>query len=207
MIAIVFLGCNKTEQIRPLQLILIDNELKINHVKGSRINPCVTTCADINFRIENSSDENYMLYNFKRFFQFGELEDSVYCDGFRVAGKCIFVYAESNKQLLSASFLPDSIHWKPMPLEKVLNRHELSKIWFRNTKLVIRSRESLKFSYNIDFREFDLLPGIYTIKILYYQQNILNYITENQIEEDQEKFDAEMFKGCLWSNSVKLIVE
>jgi hypothetical protein len=206
-ILFILLECGVSNEGRFLQLALLGNEVRISHVKGKRTDPCVTTCANLKFSVKNFSSDNFILYNFQRFFQLGELNDSTYCDGNGAAESIAFVYNTKNEQIMSARFLPDSIHWKPMPMEKVLDRRELSKIWFRNTKLVIRTNESLVFSRNIDFREFDLLPGSYFVKILYYQQDVSNYITQEQLQEDIKKYDAYLLKGCLWSNSVRLIVE
>jgi len=158
IILIFIVGC--TSHAGNLELQLVETNLQINHIKGSRLNPCVTTCDEIKFRLVNMSRFNYILYGFNNYFEFGESEDSSYCEGFLVAARAVFVYNVKEEQILAKFVLPDSIHSsRIMSSEEIFAKQQKNEDWYQNLKIVINAGETADFSRTVDFREFDLLPG------------------------------------------------
>jgi hypothetical protein len=83
-----------------------------------------------------------------------------------------------------------------------------SKIWFRNSIQIVKKGETLNFKQQVNLRDFNLVfPGTYKLKLLYYQQDVLREITRQELEEDIRLNDAVLFKGCLLSNDVDLVVK
>ncbi len=169
--------------------------------------PCVTTCGEISFTLTNRSEFNWLLYNFNSNFNFGVDLDSSYCTDGGVADRVIFVYNMRNEQIRAAFVLPDSVHGVQMSMEEVLRRHERGKTDMRKYMQVVNIGSSSEFKRVIDFREFDLMPGVYFARILFFQHDLSKYLTEQQLRSDRIENDARVFKGCLWSNTVRLIVD
>jgi hypothetical protein len=204
--ACLFSSCSSSNDRGMLNLFLVNKEIRISHIRERAIDSCAYNCGDIKFKLVNTSNENIILYDFNRFFQFAELSGAAYCDSlWGSAEKFIYLYKQNGEQVIPTGSIPDSINWKPQALKR---QFEFEKVWFRNSKQLIKSGETIEFSQNVNFRDFYLVtPGIYNLKLLYYQHNVSNYVTQEQVEEDVKRYDAYFFKGCLWSNSVKLIVE
>lgn len=202
---IVFLtGCEK--KLDGLNLRVLDKEIRINHNKGKINEPCATTCADVHFSLNNESDINWILYDFKSKYYYGIAADSSYCGG-GAAERVMFIYNQKNEQIFASTALPYNLHETQMTYDRLLDSHNQIKERFLLSKQVINSHRKVDFVQNIDFREFDLKPGVYHFKLLYFQNDVSNYITIDQSEIDKKRFDGEIYRGCLWSNPVRLIVD
>ncbi len=169
--------------------------------------PCKLNCVELNFKLINTSDKNFLLYNFNRFFEFAEFNDKVFCDTiFLSAVRYVYIYDKNGEQVKPLGRMPDSINWKPMSvLERQMTK---SKIWFRNSIQIVKKGETLNFKQQVNLRDFNFVfPGTYKLKLLYYQQDVLREITQQELEEDIRLNDAVLFKGCLLSNDVDLVVK
>src|SRR5688572_13645064 len=82
----IFLGLSlyscssQKEEAGMIALRIVSNEPRISHIKDSKLDPCVKSCADIVYRLVNNSDQNIMLYNFKRYIEFGMYAKGLECD-------------------------------------------------------------------------------------------------------------------------------
>lgn len=201
---ITLLNSCKNKGSGSLSLVLINDDIKIKNFYRGHLQPCLSMCADIRYKIENTSSQNFLLYNFNRNFNHGDIEDSLYCQYNKNAGIAVFVY-QKNTQKIAMFTISDSINWKPyQQIQEMLeNEHQ----WYKKTKLVANSGESYNFKKKIDFWAFNLTPGEYTLKILYYQKNLHPYVDTKQIDKDKASYDAKIFQGYLWSNPIRLTVE
>jgi hypothetical protein len=207
IVVYIFFGCTQKKQNGLLSLVLENKELQISHVRERLVEPCSYNCTEIKFKLVNTSDENILLYNFNRHFEHGEFSENFFCDSVFLAAERSMYVTKSNGELMPPTgALPDSVHGEPISIIK--RQMDLSKTWFRNSKQVIKKGETIEFSKKINLRDFYLVaPGVFYLKLLYYQHDVLRELTQEEIESDLREYDAYLFKGCLWSNSVKLIVE
>lgn len=190
-----------------LKLTLTVSEINIGHQKSKRGQPCLETCSEIKFNLTNSSGTNYILYNFNSTPLLGEESEEYYCKNYvYVAGLHVFVYNSIGAQVYASVGIPDEIDYKsPEVLESY---RKLSRKKFRTSKQVIKSKQSFEFIHKIDFRDFDLTPGTYLLKILYLESPTITYqVEEKLIREDTKAASALVFTGCISSNTIKLIVK
>lgn len=204
LLLITILHSCKNKDSGSLNLVLIDDEIKIKSFYRGHLQPCLSMCADIRYKVENTSSKNYLLYNFNRNLDHGNIEDSIYCRDINESGIVMFVYQE-NIQKMATFIISDSTNWKPW--ERIQEMLQNEYHWHKSTKLIANVGENYNYVKRVDFWAFDLVPGQYILKILYYQGGVNPYIDQSQIERDEMKFSAEIFQGCLWSNPIKLIVE
>jgi hypothetical protein len=200
-------SCNNNRNRGSLEFIIDKSELHINHKREKPDELCMYNCVDINFRLKNTLDKNILLYNFNTYFELGEFNESLFCDSiFKSAERFVYVNRSNGKQVIPSSQIPDSISWKS--LSSIEKQMELSPSWFRNTKQLIKKGETIEFTQRINLREFELKEtGIFSLKLLYYQHDVLLELTKEELSQDLKKYEADLFQGCLWSNSVPLIVD
>jgi hypothetical protein len=204
LISVSFFECS--EESGELKLQIDDAEIHINHEKGRIDEPCVTTCTDIKFSLINASVNNFVLYNFNTRFFYAPRADSSFCEG-GTAERFILVYDKRGKQILAISaIVPGSIE-EPKTNDQLNDFERSIEKVFVLAKQIAKSKNSISFKERINLRNFELNPGEYYLKMVYFQHNISRYVTKEERQAIEEEFDAEMYKGCLWSNQVKLIVD
>ncbi|MFM7852196.1 MAG: hypothetical protein ACKO96_09835 [Flammeovirgaceae bacterium] len=69
------------------------------------------------------------------------------------------------------------------------------------------SVKEIEFSQVVNLRDFNLDKGTYSLKLIYYQNAVLREIDQWELEADLKEHDAFLFKGCIASSSVKLVVD
>lgn len=183
-----------------VKLKVLDKEI---HVEAEK------TIISFDLKVNNGSCCNFLLYNFNNETDLAFKEELFFCNGGIAAGATIFVYNEK-MEVIHARIppIPADIDYQPITAERVQQVIGEEKVRFRNSLQVIKTGESIVFSKRIDLKNFRLTPGTYYVKILYSAgDNTINMVTEDQIAEDMKKYKAKMFKGCVSSNLVKLIVE
>ncbi len=145
-----------------------------------------------------------MLYNFFKPFIFDCIADSTFCNGFGAAEKIIFVYNSEGRQMIPGC----PSHDIATDAKDVIGRYERNKKQFQDSLLVAwKNGEDVEFTETIDFRDFNLEPGVYQVRALYYQYDVSRYVSDQLVAIDERRYNAQIFKGCLWSNGVKLIVK
>lgn len=205
LVALFLIKCSERKN-GELKLRINDEYIRINHEIGRIDEPCVTTCADINFSLINETSTNYVLYNFRNMFHYSARADSLYCEG-GSSEKFVIIYDSKLKQVFSlSSILPGSIE-EPKTNDELRDFVKNIKDGYMKQKQVVESEAVLNFNQEINLRNFELAPGEYYLKVLYFQHNISRYVTMEERQAIEKEFEAEAYKGCLWSNPVKLIVD
>jgi hypothetical protein len=192
-----------------LQLELLDQQLKIGLTKPKRGQPCINTCSELSFRLSNPTEKDYILYDFDKLPYLATERDSLYHNNFIfIAGVHVFVYDLENKQIEATRYISDDIDYKPMTPDFIMLKLKESRKKFRNSRVIIRKGESFEFNHNIDFRDFELKPGVYYVKLIYFQgPNVTHQLDSSLIKEDEESYNAKVYTGRFWSNKIKLVVE
>gem|GEM_PF-2212500 len=206
---ILFSLINCTNDTSNLQLELLNQELRIGHTKPKFGKPCINTCVDITFKLNNPTKENYMLYNFLTSPQLATEEDSLHDRKLIfIAGVHVFVYNTFNQQIRSARYISDDINYKAMTSEFMELKQKESREKYRTAKQVIHAGQSFEFVHNINFKDFDLEPGNYQDKLIYSQSpNVTHKVDSSLIKEDEKTHNAKVYIGRFWSNKIKLVVE
>jgi len=198
LITIINLSCSSAHPSDSVELKLSDN---VNFDKGKNV-------VTLSFSISNSIPRNLLLYSFHNYVDQAVFEEEFYCKNRITANLALFIYNEKSEQQFAGAYIPDSLNYKPMPHEKLQNSLVLIKEKFRKSQQILLTNQTAEFVKQVDIKDFELEPGTYYARLLYYQgDNIVNMVTPEQIEEDQIKSHADVFKGCLWSNKVKLVIE
>jgi hypothetical protein len=203
----ICIACIPSKRDGSLSLVIIEDELRINHIQERVIEPCLYNCIDIKLKLVNTTDNNILLFNFNRNIEHGEFSEIFFCDSsFLSADRLIYISNELGEIMRPSGAIPDSVHGRP--ISDLKRQIEMEETWFINSKQIVKKGETFEFHENVNLRDFQLFEkGDYTLKILYFQHDVLRKLTQSELESELRKHDAYLFKGCLWSNSVKLIVE
>lgn len=202
-----FVECSSVANKGTLNFVVTNDELQISHIQERVIDPCSYNCVDIKIKLVNTTDNNILLFNFNRNFEHGEFSENFFCDSsFLSADRLIYISNELGEIMRPSGAIPDSVHGRP--ISNLKRQIEMEKTWFINSKQIVKKGETIEFIENVNLRDFLLFDkGTYTLKILYFQHDVLRKLTQSELESELEKHDAYLFKGCLWSNAVKLIVK
>ncbi len=203
---IAAIGCSAPIE-RKLSLILDSNEHKISRIREKTFEPCAYNCVDLHFKLINTTESNLVLYNFNRNFAYGDFSANFFCDSvFLSAEKMIYVFDTNGNIVRPNGIIPDSIHGASG--DELMKQVNTSKTWFLNSKQVIRKGDTISFIETVNLKDFQLIdPGDYILKILYYQHNVRRIVSQQELDQDLNNYDSNLFKGCLWSNSVLVKVE
>jgi len=183
-----------------IRLQLLSEEI---HIKSGE------TEISFDLKVTNDSSDSFLFYNFNSHFDLAFAEESFFCNDKIAAGTTIFVYNQKMEAIYArVAPIPDDISYQQVTDERVQQVIAEERVKFRNSLHVIKIGEQAVFTKKADLKNFRLAPGIYFIKLLYSAgDNTINMVTEDQMAEDRKKHNAEIFKGCINSNLVKLIVE
>ena len=163
------------------------------------------------FIISNETEADWLLYglNFRDVAHAFDFEEG-YCNGDIGAGTTGFIFNENNEQVfaeISAS-PPDSIDYKPIDIDQVQKALDQAKSRYIESKLLIKSGESLRVEKVYNLKKYELEKGIYKLFLIYHAGE---YTVENvglsNITSDENQYNAQLFQGCVKSNTVKLIVK
>lgn len=208
--ALAHLSCaSRLKEEGILKLEIVDTELRISHFEYQNfyIDTSLNYKAKVRYKLVNKSSNDILLYNFKRNAEFAPVEPGFFCDSlYGTAEKLIYLFRENGKQKMPAGGIPDSLNYKsPSVLQR---QFEMAKTWFRNSRQIVRKGTEIEFTDLVDFEDYVLeKPDIYYLRILYIQNNPSWVVSEEELVKDSGSEDVYLFKGCLWSNTIKLIVE
>lgn len=163
----------------------------------------------INFSIslENRFFQDYLAYNVGIFSEGSDI-DSYYCDGKGSAGNYIFLYDSNGKQQYTSISLGKSIYDNPVTIEDVETIYDENKKLLIDTRIVIKSQSSFEMTKYFNLKRFDLKPGIYDLYVIYASGKFLyDFLGVDIINTHQQEFNAQLFQGCIKSNTVKLVVK
>jgi hypothetical protein len=203
----LLIGCIPRKGDGVLEMHFLDDEIKIKLFDRDYNEPCESMCANVRFSLRNNSKSDYILYNFKRDFQFSEIGDSLFCNPEAIGVvKFLFVVDSKNTPINPSFFISDKIgqHGPDSLMKKIKKGIDA----YRKEKQVIRHGEELVFAFKIDFLRFRLEAGEYVIKVIYMQYNVPEYfVSPSEIIEDENEYGARLFNGCLIADGLKLTVE
>lgn len=170
-----------------------------------------SSMVSVSFIISNETEADWLLYglNFRDVAHAFDFEEG-YCNGDIGAGTTGFIFNENNEQVfaeISAS-PPDSIDYKPIDIGQVQKALDQAKSRYIESKLLIKSGESLRVEKVYNLKKYELEKGIYKLFLIYHAGE---YTVENvglsNITSDENEYNAQLFQGCVKSNTVKLIVK
>lgn len=156
-------------------------------------------------RIKGDTTCNYLLYAFNSVLEESVLEEKDYCGGDVTAGNVVFI-TDTNYNRVYARI--SMMGYKPVTLDTMEVVFQKERQRFREGKILLEQGVNQTYSWSFDLEKFELEKGEYLLFVMYYQgNNLTNIVPLGMIQEDQEKYNALVFQGCIKSNTVKLIVK
>ncbi len=201
LIGILFYSC--ADKPTFVKLRIENKEIHINHKRGRLDEPCVTTCAELDVRLINTTASNFIFYGFYHKLLFGYDKDSTFCRP-GVNGIMVFAYSKNGDQIIHHTSIHSVTGYWPFKIPKEYRKSPMQNLI--DEKQIIHAKSILSFKKVIDFKDFDFEPGEYQIKLLLGNMRSRN-LSDSRISKDEEEFGAVIYDGYLWSNPVKLIVE
>jgi hypothetical protein len=198
-----FYGCAlKRQAPGVLELRAITTEVLIPSDKDSKLGPCLGSCQEISYRLVNNTDHNLLLYDFRRNFHFGKYEQGLTCDTvWNIFGKSIYLFTKDLKFKAPSPGIHDSATVTFYSMERQVS---MAKTWYRNSRVFLRSGESLEFKTLVDFRDYDLVPDTFYLKLAYMHIGVHSELTKEELRSDLD--NAELYNGCLWSDLIRVVV-
>jgi len=170
---------------------------------GHRNSDCENSCATIEFVITNGGDKTYLLYNLRGNIQLSD-EEVVNCDS--IWGSAV---TRLNLYDTASSFIP-VVRGLEFGGDRDFERFDKWNKWFTEGKLVLRPGEAKRFVEVIDLYDYRLPYGTsYNIELVYVQHDrseIELQVQKEVIDHDLADNEAELFRGCIFSNKVALTV-
>jgi len=197
-------GCSdRNDRIGFLELRIKTGELRIPYYKDSQREPCHRSCPRVTYQLINNYGQDLMLYNFRRNSHLAYFETELHCDSMRSEqGKTLYLLDNDGTFQPSSMDLHDSTTESFQAMER---QFRMGSVWFRNSRVVVKAGDSLEFTENVDFRHYGLQPGTYYLTAQYLQFSTASDLSATELQADLG--DATLFRGCLRSDRVKLIVE
>lgn len=197
-------GCSPDREKGKLELKILSEEIRIPAEHDSMKEPCAGSCPEIVYSLVNNSDEDLMLYNFKRYFNHSYTGlNEVPCDTIIGEGFMTLFVFDGNGNINRAGF---STHDGLDTITHFPERDSFEKayeLWFRNSRVIIKPGESMQFNRKHDFRAYNFVEDTFFIRLSFIQYESWT----KDIPELQEDMDgSQLFEGCLSSNDVRLIV-
>jgi hypothetical protein len=172
------------------------------HVKSSE------RTFDFDVKINNVSNKSFLLYNLRTEPDQAFIDESFYCNKEIAARPSIIVFDEQMKPIYAHPKIPKDINYKPITDPMLKKLIETEKTKFRTALQVVPAGSSAIVSITGNLNELHLESGKYFIKLIYASgSNNLNMVSRDHVDEDQKKYKATMFQGCVKSDTVKLIVD
>jgi hypothetical protein len=205
-IILLFINCSKPFKPMDVQLKILDKEVRIDSIRVRPLDSYNTNYVTIKYRLINATKKDILLYNPNGYVVPDEYEGNETCDSlWGVADWYLYVHRLNGERIM-----PDS-HTLALPFDGSIkssyDQGDLTSTFIRS-KIVIKKGDSIAFEGRLSFRDYDLSKGSeYIVKVLFIQNDVLKMISKDQLQNDSRELNAYLFKGCLWSNSVKLIVE
>jgi hypothetical protein len=74
---------------------------------------------------------------------------------------------------------------------------------------VVKSGETTVSHIRIPLYKFTLRRGVYYLHVVYYAGKGVagGIVGQARIDEDQDRYNAKLFQGCVASNKVKLVIQ
>ncbi|GHN02520.1 hypothetical protein WSM22_40090 [Cytophagales bacterium WSM2-2] len=198
----ILAGCGLIDSLHSdsLRLHVIDKEIRMK--QGS-------TTVTFNISIVNKSDSSLLLYNFNVDPDIAFREEAFFCNSKIAARGVIFVYDYHMKDLYARkSRIHDVAGYNSMTEEKLKNKLNESRLKFRDSSQIVKRGEQLVLTKKADLKNVQLTRGIYYLKFIYSSgEYTSNMVSEKDMSEDKAKYRVRIFKGCISSGVVRLIVE
>ena len=204
LLSVFIISCNE-KTTETLGLKIESSEVRISSQSEPRSSPCIKACAELRYKLSNNSTRTILLYNFTGNIQFGYEDAKLNCDS---------VWAPMATWL---NLFDETMVFIPINLPLVnggtryIKMKEKWDLFFRKGMVVLRPGEQKDFSEIINFRDYRLYsPGTYYVSLVYVQhaREYIEYeLSPEEIDADLLSNKAILYKGCVFSNTVRLIVE
>ena len=171
-----------------------------------------STMISVSLVISNETENDWLFYglNFSDVAHAFDTQEG-YCDGTSGAGTTGFIFNENDDQVFAEISVsaPADIDYKPISLDMVQAKIEEGRKKYAHSKWVVKPRESRQIEKVYDLKSYELQKGVYRLFLVYHAGNntINNVGGLKIITEDQEEHNAQLFQGCIKSNTVKLVVK
>lgn len=157
--------------------------------------------------VENKFKDKFLMYSFKKLSEALD-GDSFYCDGDISSGNSVFLYDSKGKQQYITISFNKGIYDEPVTEEDLRRNHERIKQQVVKDLIVLQPDSTTQYDQTFNLENFKLSLGEYDLYLIYYSGNLLfDMLGRSVIEEAQKRYSAQVFKGCIKSNTVKIIVE
>lgn len=157
--------------------------------------------------LKNNTNKNFLTYGLD-IFGGGSDTDEYYCDGEGSASQFVFIYDDSGAQKYITISSEKGIYDDPVTSEDINAGLSKSRDNMIDSNQVIYPGDSINFVGELDLSSFNLKPGIYDIYVIYSSGKFLyDFLGVEIINTHQKKLNAQLFQGCIKSNTVKLVVK
>lgn len=132
------------------------------------------------------------------------------CNVNRVGGGIgLMLFDHKLSPVYAVETIPDSIKHKRLDERTFKSEMADSKKRFLGGTRVLKASQVLELVLNVDMRQFNLRPGQYHLKLVYYAGKGLTddfVVGQQQIERDMHLYDAKLYQGCVLSDQIVLTV-
>jgi hypothetical protein len=187
----------QVEEINELRFEIIDDMVNLKRDQKS---------FDLNIKVSNDTKTNYLFYNF-RTVEPGFLRQQNCADGSSFGARTMISIKNLRGKTvpISAIDINDGQPVTEDSLSKVLA--DMHNIWINN-KIVLRAHDSKVITIHINIGLFKLTKGKYSFHIFYRAGTFVQeFLGKSQVAMDTKNENANLFLGCLTSNTIKLIIE
>jgi hypothetical protein len=195
-----------TANAQSVEVNMIEIEIANDSLKVSASTPEVV----LSLRCKNNSSRNLLLYGFGGSNVLKVGTDRLCANQDRISGGIgLLIFNDKHERVYAVLSMPDSIAYKPMPLEQVEATIEKNRLKYLLETKVVQGDSTLCFEKKIDLNEFSLRKGRYYLQVIGYAGKSLKtkMVGEEQIEKDKKAHNAELYQGCAISNEITFRVD
>lgn len=162
---------------------------------------------EFSIKLYNTTEKGFLMYSFGSMEE-AFAEDSVYADDNNTAGNAIFIFDKQGNQITPEISIGGKYHYNPITLDTLQNVHERVREKFISNMVYLKPNSVVEDDLEYTLMNHQLDKGEYEMYLMYYSgKNLSNNVEPTKLREDEEKYNAEVFKGWIKSNVVKLLVE
>lgn len=158
-------------------------------------------------KIHNTTNKGFLMYSFGSMEE-AFAEDSVYADDNNTAGNAIFIFDKQGNQIIPEISIGGEYHYNPVTLDTLQKVYERVREKSISNMVYLKPNSVVEINLEYMLTYYQLDKGEYEMYLMYYSgKNLANNVELAKLRGDEEKYDAEVFKGWVKSNVVKLLVK
>lgn len=196
----MILSCRAQQELYPIDIQIANDSIKTLSDKS---------VISISILCKNNNNKNLLLYGFYCNV-LTTYVDRICANNDRASGGIgLRVFNDKHERIQAVHFISDSIDHKPMPRERFEQLMIQGRAKYLKATKILKASSTERVDRNFDLREFHLVKGTYYLQIIVYagKSLITHMVGEEQIKEDKEANNAELYQGCAISNEIMFRVE